>query len=59
MFFRMKKKEYMDSELSGIFRANVVAKNIVLWSPGTHFMHMRVKKLGFKVFIFIFVVAKF
>ena len=57
MFFRMKKKEYMDSEL--IFRANVVAKNIVLWSPGTHFMHMRVKKLGFKVFVFIFVVAKF
>ena len=25
----------MESELSGIFRVELVAKNIVLWSPGT------------------------
>ena len=32
--------ECMESELSGIFWAKLVAKNIVLRSPGTHFMHM-------------------
>ena len=38
-------EECMESELSGIFRVKLVAKNIVLGSPGTHFMHMmRVKK---------------
>ena len=26
----MKKEEYMESEFSGVFRVNVVAKNIVL-----------------------------
>ena len=32
-------------EFPGIFRVQLVAKNIVLGSPGTHFMHMR-GKLG-------------
>ena len=33
----------MESELSGIFRVKLVTKNIVSGSPGTQFMHMRVK----------------
>ena len=33
----------MESELSGIFRVKLVTKNIVRGSPGTQFMHMRVK----------------
>ena len=36
-------EEYMESELSGIFRVKLVTKNIVRGSPGTQFMHMRVK----------------
>ena len=36
-------EEYMESELSGIFRVKLVTKNIVRRSPGTQFMHMRVK----------------
>ena len=39
----IKMKEYIEPELSGIFRVKMVAKNMVLGSPGTHFMHMRVK----------------
>ena len=35
----------MESELSGIFRVKLVTKNIVRGSPGTQFMHMRVKKV--------------
>ena len=35
MFSNMKKKEYMESELSDIFRVKVVAKNILLGSLGT------------------------
>ena len=35
--------EYMESEPSGIFWVKLVAKNIVLGSPETHFMHMKVK----------------
>ena len=31
----------MESE-SGIFQVKMVVKNILLESPGTHFMHMRV-----------------
>ena len=34
----------MESELSGIFRVKLVTKNIVRGSPGTQFMHMRVKE---------------
>ena len=34
----------MESEHSNIFRVELVTKNIVLGSSGTHFMHMRVKK---------------
>ena len=37
-------EEYMESELSGICRVKVVTKNIVRGSPGTQFMHMRVKE---------------
>ena len=36
-------EEYMESELSGIFRVKLVTKNIVRGSLGTQFMHMRVK----------------
>ena len=43
MFSRMKMKEFMESELSGIFLVKVVAKNTVFGSPGTHLMRMRVK----------------
>ena len=34
MFLNMKKEEYMESELSGIFWVKVVAKNILLESLG-------------------------
>ena len=33
----------MESESSGIFGVKLVANKIVLGSPGTHFMHMKVK----------------
>ena len=39
----------MESELSGVFGIKLVAKNIVLGSPGTHFMHMRVKVIFFVI----------
>ena len=39
----MKTEEYMESELSRIFRVKLFAKNIVLGSPRTYFMHVRVK----------------
>ena len=45
-------EEYMESELSGIFRVKLVTKNIVRGSPGTQFMHMRVKS-RFKYFTYI------
>ena len=44
MFSSIKIEECMEPELSGIFRDKMV-KNIVLGSPGTHFMHMRVKAI--------------
>ena len=43
MFSGMKMEEYMESEHSGVFWVKLVAKNIVLGSSGTRFMHMRVK----------------
>ena len=45
MFSSIKMEEYMESEPSGIFLVKLVAKNIVLWSLGTHSMHMRVSYL--------------
>ena len=45
MFSSMKMNEYMESELSGIFKVRLVVKNMVLRSPGTHFMHFRVDKI--------------
>ena len=45
MFSSIKMEEYMESELSGIFRVKLVTKNIERGSPGTQFMHMRVKLL--------------
>ena len=36
-------EEYMESELSGVFRVKLVTKNIVRGSRRTQFMHMRVK----------------
>ena len=41
-------EEYMESELSGIFRVKLVTKNIECGSLGTQFMHMRVKKIYIK-----------
>ena len=38
----------MESELSGNFRVKLVTKNIVHGSPGTQFMHMRVKASDLK-----------
>ena len=35
MFYSMKIEEYMESELSSIFRVKVITTNIVLGSPGT------------------------
>ena len=42
MFSSIKMEEYIESELSGIFRVKPVTKNIVRGSLGTHFMHMKV-----------------
>ena len=39
-------EEYMESELSGIFQVKLVTKIIERGSPGTQFMHMRVKEDG-------------
>ena len=46
MFSSIKMEEYMESELSGIFRVKLVAKNIMLGSSRTHFRHMRVKEIA-------------
>ena len=35
----------MESEFSGIFRVKLVTKNIERGSPGTQFIHMRVKAI--------------
>ena len=43
MFSSIKMEECMKPELSDIFWIKMVAKNIILGSPGTHFMDMRVK----------------
>ena len=43
MFSGIKMEEFMESEHSGIFRVELVTKNVVLGSSGTHFMHMKVK----------------
>ena len=40
MFSRIKMEEYMEPEFSGIFWVKMVAKDIVLGSPGTHFMRI-------------------
>ena len=42
MFSSIKMEEYMEPERSGIFWAKMVAKSILLGSPETDFMHMRV-----------------
>ena len=43
MFSGMKMEEFMESEHSGIFRVELITKNVVLGSSGTHFTHVRVK----------------
>lgn len=48
MFSTMEIEEDIESELSGIFRVKLVAKNIVLGPPGTHFMHMKVKAINYQ-----------
>ena len=45
MFSSIKMEEYIESELSGIFRVKLVTKNIERGSPGTQFMHTRVKEV--------------
>ena len=47
MFSSIKMEEYMESELSGILPVKLVTKNIVRGSPGTQFMHIRVKLIFF------------
>ena len=42
MFSGINMEEFMEYEHSGIFRVELVTKNVVLGSSGTHFMHMRV-----------------
>ena len=42
MFSNIKMEEYMEPELSGIFWVKMVAKNILLGSPGIHFVNIRV-----------------
>ena len=37
-------EEYMESELSGIFRVKLATKNIVRGFLGTQFMHISVNK---------------
>ena len=36
----------MKSELSGIFWVKMIAENILLGIPGTHSMHMSVKRIA-------------
>ena len=38
MFCSNKMEEYMEAEFSGIFWVKIVSKNVILVSPGTHFM---------------------
>ena len=45
MFSGIKMEEYMEPEHSDIFLAKMVAKNILLGSPRTHFMNMRVNSI--------------
>ena len=52
MFSGMKTEEFMESEHSGIFRVELVTKNVALGSSGTHFMHMRVNERLCANFIF-------
>ena len=47
MFSSIKIEELMEFEFSVIFHVKLVARNILLGYPGTHFMHMRVK-INFK-----------
>ena len=42
LFSGIKMEEFMESEHSGFFRVELVTKNVVPGSSGTHFMHMRV-----------------
>ena len=43
MFSGIKLEELMESEHSGIFRVELVTKNVVFGASGTHFMHMKRK----------------
>ena len=43
MFSGIKMEEFMEFEHSGIFRVELVTKNVVLGFLWTHFMHMRVR----------------
>ena len=51
MFSGIKMEEFMESEHSGIFRVELVTKNVVLGSSGTHFMHMRVKPCNNQIWL--------
>ena len=43
MLSRIKIEEYMEFELFGVFQVKPVTKNMVLMSPVTHFIHLRIK----------------
>ena len=49
----------MESELSGIFRVKLVAKNIVHGSPGTQFMHIYIYIYLIFMHIFIYLIYIF
>ena len=42
MFSGIKMEEFMESEHSGIFRVELVNKNVAIGLSGTHFMHLSV-----------------
>ena len=54
MFSGMKMEEFMESENPGIFRVELVTKNVVFGSSETHFMHLRIKNHTFIGMCFLF-----
>ena len=59
MFSGMNVEEFMKSEHSGIFRVELVTKNVMPASSGTHFMLMKVKyQIFFTEFKYIFIEYK-
>ena len=55
MFSSIKIEEFMESKHSAVFRVELVTKNAVLESWGTHFMHMRVNRQIFFLITITFI----